>query len=99
MVRGARARRLNASTAIRAGDALQALAFEILADPTTDALAEVRAALCLRLARAIGLAGMVGGQMFDIDAEQSTAPLTVDEIRRLQAMKTGALLKFSVEAG
>jgi farnesyl diphosphate synthase len=87
------------ATAILAGDALQALAFEILADPATDPLAEVRAALCLGLARAIGLAGMVGGQMFDIDAEQSTAPLLVEEITRLQAMKTGALLKFSVEAG
>jgi len=87
------------ATAILAGDALQALAFEILADPLTDAIAEARAALCLRLARAIGLAGMVGGQMLDIDAEQSTAPLSAEEIKRLQAMKTGALLRFSVEAG
>jgi len=87
------------ATAILAGDALQALAFEILADPATDRNAEVRAALCAGLARAIGLAGMVGGQMLDIDAEQSTAPLSVEEIRRLQAMKTGALLKFSVESG
>ena len=87
------------ATAILAGDALQALAFEILADPATDPNAEVRVALCLGLARGAGLAGMVGGQMLDIDAEQSTAPLTVGEIRRLQAMKTGALLKFSVEAG
>ncbi|MGH6798961.1 MAG: polyprenyl synthetase family protein [Roseiarcus sp.] len=87
------------ATAILAGDALQALAFEILADPATDPIAEVRVALCLGLARAAGLAGMVGGQMLDIDAEQSTAPLLVAEIARLQAMKTGALLKFSVEAG
>jgi farnesyl diphosphate synthase len=92
-------RAFDEATAILAGDALQALAFEILADPATDALAEVRAALCLGLARAIGLAGMVGGQMLDIDAERRTAPLSVEEIARLQAMKTGALLKFSVEAG
>src|SRR5277367_4905755 len=92
-------RAFDEATAILAGDALQALAFEILADPTTDALAEVRAALCLGLARAAGLAGMVGGQMLDIDAEQSAGPLSVEEIARLQAMKTGALLKFSVEAG
>jgi farnesyl diphosphate synthase len=92
-------RAFDEATAILAGDGLQALAFEILADPATDALAEVRIALCLGLARAIGLAGMVGGQMLDIDAEQSTAPLLVEEIKRLQAMKTGALLKFSVEAG
>ena len=92
-------RAFDEATAILAGDGLQALAFEILADPATDAIAEVRVALCLGLARAAGLAGMVGGQMLDIDAEQSTAPLSVEEIRLLQAMKTGALLKFSVEAG
>jgi farnesyl diphosphate synthase len=87
------------ATAILAGDALQALAFEILADPATDSIAEVRAALCAGLARAIGLSGMVGGQMLDIEAEGATAPLSVEEIARLQAMKTGALLRFSVEAG
>jgi farnesyl diphosphate synthase len=87
------------ATAILAGDALQALAFEILADPATDRNAEVRAVLCAGLARAIGLAGMVGGQMLDIDAERSTAPHSVKDIARLQAMKTGALLTFSVEAG
>jgi len=87
------------ATAILAGDALQALAFEILADPATDRNAEVRAALCAGLARAIGFAGMVGGQMLDIEAEKSAAPLGVEEIKLLQAMKTGALLRFSVEAG
>src|ERR1700721_2207119 len=92
-------RAFDEATAILAGDGLQALAFEILGDPETDSNAEGRVALCLGLARASGLVGRVGGQMLDIDAEQSTAPLTVDEIRRLQAMKTGALLKFSVEAG
>jgi farnesyl diphosphate synthase len=92
-------RAFDEATAILAGDGLQALAFEILADPATDSNAEVRVALCLGLARGAGLAGMVGGQMLDIDAEKSTVPLTVDEIRLLQAMKTGALLKFSVEAG
>jgi len=92
-------RAFDEATAILAGDALQALAFEILADPATDANADARVALCLGLARAAGLAGMVGGQMLDIGAEQATTPLTGDEIRRLQAMKTGALLKFSVEAG
>jgi farnesyl diphosphate synthase len=92
-------RAFDEATAILAGDGLQALAFEILADPATDASADVRVALCLGLARRAGLAGMVGGQQLDIDAEQAPAPLTVDEITRLQAMKTGALLKFSVEAG
>ena len=92
-------RAFDEATAILAGDGLQALAFEILADPATDTSADVRVALCLGLARAAGLAGMVGGQMLDIDAEKSTAPLSVEEIRLLQTMKTGALLKFSVEAG
>src|SRR5271165_1124096 len=87
------------ATAILAGDALQALAFEILADPRTDSSGEVRAALSAGLARAAGLAGMVGGQMLDIEAESAAAPLAVEEIARLQAMKTGALLRFSVEAG
>jgi farnesyl diphosphate synthase len=92
-------RAFDEATAILAGDGLQALAFEILADPATDVSADVRVALCLGLARGAGLAGMVGGQQLDIDAEQAPAPLTVDEIKRLQAMKTGALLLFSVEAG
>ena len=92
-------RAFDEATAILAGDALQTLAFEILADPATDASADVRVALCLGLARAVGLAGMVGGQMLDIDAERRTAQLSVEEIKRLQSMKTGALLKFSVEAG
>ena len=87
------------ATAILAGDALLTLAFEIAADPATHPEAEVRAELCLGLARASGLGGMVGGQMFDIAAESASTPLRPEEIARLQAMKTGALLKFSVEAG
>ena len=87
------------ATAILAGDALLTLAFEIAADPATHPDSDVRAELCLGLARASGLGGMVGGQMFDIAAESATIPLTPSEIARLQAMKTGALLKFSVEAG
>jgi len=87
------------ATAILAGDALLTLAFEIAADPATHPEATVRAELCLGLARASGLAGMVGGQMFDIAAESASAPLDALEIARLQAMKTGALLKFSVDAG
>ena len=87
------------ATAILAGDALQSLAFEILADPKTDPSPAIRAALCGGLARAIGFAGMVGGQALDIEAEKATAPHPIGEIARLQAMKTGALLCFSVEAG
>jgi|SRR5271166_3251098 len=87
------------ATAILAGDALQTLAFEILADPDTDASPQTRAELCLRLARAGGFAGMVGGQMLDLEAETALAPVSRDEISQLQAMKTGALLAFSVDAG
>ena len=86
------------ATAILAGDALQALAFQMLADPATDPDAGTRVKLCAGLARAAGLAGMVGGQMLDLMAETS-GPLPHTEIVTLQAMKTGALLSFSVEAG
>src|SRR5271165_1005357 len=92
-------RAFDEATAILAGDALQTLAFEILADTHTDPDAEIRAALCAGLARAAGLGGMVGGQMLDIEAETATEPLSLEAIARLQAMKTGALLSFSVEAG
>jgi len=86
------------ATAILAGDALLTLAFEVIADPATHPDGETRAGLCLGLARAVGLGGMVGGQVFDLAAESATAPLSTEEIRLLQAMKTGALLRFSVEA-
>ena len=92
-------RAFDEATAILAGDALQTMAFELLADPRTDPDAETRARLCAGLARAAGLAGMVGGQMLDIEAETAAAPLAPEAIARLQAMKTGALLTFSVEAG
>ena len=87
------------ATAILAADGLQALAFEILADPATDPNAETRIALCTALARGAGLAGMVGGQMLDVEAESADTALGTDAIVLLQAMKTGALLAFSIEAG
>ena len=86
------------ATAILAGDALLTIAFEIMADPATHPNGETRAALCLGLARASGLGGMAGGQMLDIAAESAASPLDPDAILLLQAMKTGALLRFSVEA-
>ncbi|HEY8382093.1 MAG TPA: farnesyl diphosphate synthase [Microvirga sp.] len=89
------------ATAILVGDALQTLAFETLADPATDSDPARRCALVLGLARASGLGGMVGGQMLDLAAEGRYGAASLDEadIRRLQAMKTGAILAFSVEAG
>jgi len=85
------------ATAILAGDALLTLAFDIIADEATALPAERRAALVLALARAAGAGGMVGGQTLDLEAERNTP----DEagIIRLQAMKTGALIRFACEAG
>jgi farnesyl diphosphate synthase len=94
-------RAFDEATAILAGDALQSLAFEVLADPATDADPAIRSELVLGLARASGLGGMVGGQLLDLAAENRYGAVRLDEadIRRLQAMKTGAILAFSVEAG
>ena len=86
------------ATAVLAGDALQTLAFELLADPALR-VAEVRIALVAALAKASGAEGMVLGQALDIAAETAAAPLTLDEITALQAGKTGALIRWSAEAG
>ena len=85
------------ATAILAGDCLHALAFEILAEEDTHPDPFVRAELTLDLARAAGPAGMAGGQMMDLAAE--TAHFDLAAVTRLQAMKTGALIAASVEAG
>lgn len=87
------------ATAILVGDALQALAFELLADPVTHADPSVRIALVASLARASGAQGMVLGQALDIAAESAARPLTLDQITRLQAGKTGALIEWSATAG
>jgi farnesyl diphosphate synthase len=89
------------ATAILVGDALQTLAFEVLAEPATHEDSAVRAELVLGLARASGLGGMVGGQMLDLAAEGRYGEriLSQADIRTLQAMKTGAILAFSAEAG
>lgn len=86
------------ATAILTGDALQALAFEMVADPACGA-AQVRADLALGLARAAGGRGMVLGQARDIAAESAHAPLTLDAITELQAGKTGALIEWAATAG
>ncbi|RLL63813.1 polyprenyl synthetase family protein [Sinirhodobacter hankyongi] len=91
-------RKWDEATAILAGDALQTLAFELCAEPVLGP-AERRIALVAALAQASGAAGMVHGQMLDIAAETAPAPLTLAEITRLQAGKTGALISFSAEAG
>ena len=85
------------ATAILAGDALLTKAFEVLADDKTHGNSTVRAELILVLAKAAGDAGMVGGQMLDLVAEDHA--LNMPEITRLQRMKTGALIAVSCEAG
>lgn len=85
------------ATAILAGDGLLTLAFDILADEATALPAERRAALVLALARAAGAGGMVGGQTLDLEAERNRP--NEAGIIRLQAMKTGALIRFACEAG
>lgn len=86
------------AVAVLAGDALQAMAFEILATEE-DCPAELRVALMSSLARAAGAAGMVLGQAQDIAAESAQKPLALAEIIELQANKTGALIRWACEAG
>lgn len=87
------------ATAVLAGDGLQALAFEIAADPATHPDPSVRARLCLRLAQAAGPAGMVGGQACDLAAGTAARPFGAEDVGKLQAMKTGALISYAAEAG
>jgi len=82
------------ATAILAGDALQSLAFEILAAKPTHPDAERRAALVLGLAEAAGMCGMVGGQMMDLHPRTE-----VSTIRAMQQAKTGALIRYCCRAG
>ena len=90
-------RKFDEATAILAGDTVLTLAFEILARPSTHIDADVRAELVLRLARASGLGGMAGGQMLDLEAEHT--PQGLEQIRRIQQLKTGALIAFACETG
>lgn len=85
------------ATAILAGDALLTMAFDILSAPETAVPADAKLTLISQLARAAGVGGMVGGQFLDLHAER----MTPDEagIVQLQAMKTGALLRYACTAG
>lgn len=85
------------ATAILAGDALLTYAFEVLADRRVHPDASVRCELVRIIAKAAGVSGMVGGQMMDLDAENEA--LDVDEIIRLQRLKTGEMFAVSCEAG
>ncbi len=83
------------ATAILAGDALQSLAFERLAQAPLDPSRCV--AMLRELAEAAGAAGMCGGQALDIDATGQRIALT--ELEHLHALKTGALLRAAVRLG
>lgn len=88
-------------TAILAGDGLQTLAFEVLARDGAIIDEGVRSRLVLALSMASGVRGMVGGQALDLEAEKlgDRALTSAQHVRHLQAMKTGALIRFSCEAG
>jgi len=85
------------ATAVLAGDALQDLAFEIIADPATSGDPFTRIEMVSALATASGSQGMAGGQMMDMVAESE--PFDLPTVTRLQQLKTGALLGVSVEFG
>lgn len=88
-------------TAILTGDALLTLAFEIIAASSSPMTPQVRMELTRELARASGRAGMVGGQCIDLEADKLGLPAspTLAHIRHLQALKTGALIRFGCVAG
>ncbi|ARF51242.1 (2E,6E)-farnesyl diphosphate synthase [Pantoea stewartii] len=85
-------------TAILAGDALQTLAFSILADqPMPGVSAEYRLAMLSELARASGVAGMCGGQALDLAAEGQSVDL--HQLEQIHRHKTGALIRSAVRLG
>ncbi len=97
-------KKFDEATAILAGDGLLTFAFDILSRPQTHPDPAVRIELVTALARAAGLGGMVGGQMLDLAAEGRFAgggsqQFGESDVRVLQAMKTGALLRFACQAG
>jgi farnesyl diphosphate synthase len=87
------------ATAVLAGDALQALAFEVIAAPQGGIEPRQQVRLVLRLAQAAGALGMVGGQAIDIAAETAQAPLDIGAVSELQGLKTGALFVWAAESG
>ncbi|MDZ5699360.1 farnesyl diphosphate synthase [Chelativorans sp. M5D2P16] len=90
-------RAFDEATAILAGDSLLTYAFGIIAEDETELPAGIRLELVARLARAAGVGGMAGGQALDLAAERERPG--ENGVIRLQAMKTGALIRFACEAG
>ena len=89
----------NEATAVLVGDALQTLAFELLTRPNMHPDPAVALQMVASLAQAAGAGGMVLGQAQDIAAETTATPLKLDEIIALQSNKTGALIRWSAQAG
>ncbi|MGC8518920.1 MAG: polyprenyl synthetase family protein [Steroidobacteraceae bacterium] len=86
------------ATALLVGDALQSLAFELLArDPSLPDAPMVRVRLVGLLAEAIGSLGMAGGQAIDLQSEGRS--LSIEQVEQLHALKTGALIRASVMMG
>jgi farnesyl diphosphate synthase len=97
-------KKFDEATAILAGDGLLTFAFDLLSRTQTHPDPAVRIELVGALARAAGLGGMVGGQMLDLAAEgrfsgDRLQHLGEEGVLTLQAMKTGALLRFACQAG
>jgi geranylgeranyl pyrophosphate synthase len=89
-------RAFDEATAILAGDALQARAFELLTE-IEDSTATIQLQLIRQLAAASGQAGMVGGQAIDLNAVNQDIDLT--HLETLHQLKTGALIRASVSMG
>lgn len=85
------------ATALLAGDALLTFAFELMAEPAAHPDPQMRCLLIAGLARAAGAAGMVAGQVADMAGEDVGSDLIA--VTRMNRLKTGALIHFSVEAG
>ena len=85
------------ATAVLAGDALLTAAFQLIADQNSGLMAEIRLRLVQIMARASGAMGMIEGQMRDIASEGQM--LDVEDLKRLHSLKTGALIRASVEMG
>ncbi len=90
-------KKFDEATAILAGDALLCYAFEILSHDTTHVDPSIRSELVCAFAKSIGIDGMIGGQMLDILSEN--IPLSIEQITRLQRLKTGQLFQVGCEAG
>jgi farnesyl diphosphate synthase len=85
------------ATAVLAGDALQSLAVDLLADARVGP--DVVLALVRTLSRAAGAAGMCGGQALDLDATGRSAAVDIASLETLHSMKTGALIGAAVRMG